>query len=182
MLTLSPKSQRRFSQSSVNKRGSAMNEETLSRIVAEAVRSHTKPASITLAKAKKLAAKIEEKAAQMGVNAVVAIADTGARCILCECMDNSYIASYDIATKKAYTAVALKMSTAELKKLAQPGESLYGIQFTNDGQIVVFGGGDPLEYGGGIIGGVGVSGGTEAEDTSLSAYGAGLVAEIMKGD
>ena len=159
-----------------------MNEETLSKIVAAAVRAHTGHRSITLSAAKKLAAKIEEKATEMGVNAVVAVADTGARCILCECMDNSYIASYDIAVNKAYTSVALKMPTSRLKTLAAPGESLYGIQFTNGGQIVVFGGGDPLEYDGCIIGGVSVSGGTEAEDTALSAYGAGLIAQIMKGE
>jgi len=68
--------------------------------------------------------------------------------------------------------VALKMSTLELKPLAQPGESLYGIQFTNGGKIVIFGGGDPLKDGNGrIVGGLGVSGGSEAEDSALSAYG-----------
>ena len=64
------------------------------------------------------------------------------------------------------------MSTIDLKPLAQPGASLYGIQFTNEGKIVVFGGGDPLYFGGRIVGGLGVSGGTEEQDTALSAYGA----------
>ena len=87
-------------------------------------------------------------------------------------MDDSYIASYDVAVNKAFTVVALKMSTKALKKLAQPGESLYGIQFTNGGRIVIFGGGDPLVgRSGEIIGGIGVSGGSEDEDTALSAYG-----------
>lgn len=159
-----------------------MNEEALSKIVADAVRAHSSAAAINLSRAKKLAATVEEKAREIGVNAVVAIADSGANPVLCECMDNSYIASYDIALKKAYTSVALKMPTSKLKNLAQPGESLYGIQFTNDGRIVIFGGGDPLEHNGGIIGGIGVSGGSEDEDTFLSAYGASLAAEIMKGE
>ena len=84
---------------------------------------------------------------------------------------------YDVAVKKAYTVVALKMSTIELKPLAQPGASLYGIQFTNDGKIVIFGGGDPLKGGKGkIVGGLGVSGGSEEQDTALSAYAAARLA------
>ena len=64
------------------------------------------------------------------------------------------------------------MATIDLKPLAQPGESLYGIQFTNNGKIVIFGGGDPLTNEDGmIIGGLGVSGGSEEQDTALSAFG-----------
>jgi uncharacterized protein GlcG (DUF336 family) len=87
-------------------------------------------------------------------------------------MDDAYIASYDVAVNKAFTVVALKMSTKKLSTLAQPGQSLYGIQFTNGGRIVIFGGGEPL-YGedGKIIGGLGVSGGSEAEDTEIARQG-----------
>lgn len=138
--------------------------------------------SISLCNARKLIAAVEKRAAEMGVNAVVAVADRAGRPVAIECMDNSYIASFDVALKKSYTVVALKMPTITLKPLAQPGESLYGIQFTNDGQIVVFGGGDPLVYNGEIIGGLGVSGGTEAQDTELSAYGAACLAKIMEGE
>lgn len=134
---------------------------------------------VTLSVAKKLAAAVEEKAAEMGVNAVVAVTDSAARPILVECMEDSFIASFDVALKKAYTVVALKMSTAELKPLANPGGSLYGIQFTNDNSIIVFGGGDPLEFGGRVIGGLGVSGGTEEQDTALSAYGKRVFADII---
>ena len=161
-----------------------MNDEMLTRIaetVAREIRGDADIDSIGLKKAKLLIELVEKKAAEMGVNAVVAVSDTGARPIAVECMDNSYIASFDVALKKAYTVVALKMPTIKLKGLAQPGESLYGIQFTNDGQIIVFGGGDPLVYNGKIIGGIGVSGGTEEQDTALSAYGASCIRQIMKG-
>ena len=126
---------------------------------------------LNLKVAKKLAAIVEDKAAEIGVKAVVAIADAGARPILVECMDDSYIASYDIALNKAYTSVSLKMSTKELSMLAQPGQPLYGIQFTNDGQVVIFGGGQPLKINGKIVGGLGVSGGSEEQDTFLAQYG-----------
>jgi uncharacterized protein GlcG (DUF336 family) len=92
-------------------------------------------------------------------------------------MDGSFIASYDIAVNKAYTCAALKMSTIQLKELAQPGGSLYGIQHTNEGRIVIFGGGIPITVHGNVIGGLGVSGGTEAQDTALAAYGEKLIKE-----
>ena len=131
----------------------------------------TKIEYISLENAKLLASKVEAKAKEMGVNAVVAISDEGGNLKLCECMDNSYLASRDIAINKAYTCVALKMSTKKLSTLAQPGASLYGIQHTNGGKIVIFGGGDTLEAGGKILGGLGVSGGSEEQDTALSSYG-----------
>ncbi|MBQ6815708.1 MAG: heme-binding protein [Clostridia bacterium] len=127
---------------------------------------------ITLAKAQKISAAVKEKAKELGVNAVVAVSNSAARPVLVECMDNSYFASYDIAVNKAFTVVALKMSTSMLKPLAQPGNSLYGIQFTNEGKIVIFGGGEPLKNSAGVIvGGLGVSGGTEEQDTLLAEYG-----------
>ena len=138
---------------------------------AEPICEKKRIASLSLEDAKFLAAQVENKAREMGVNAVVAIADEGGNLKLCECMDNSYLASRDVAINKAYTVVALKMSTKKLSALALPGASLYGIQFTNGGRIVIFGGGDPLEAGGRIVGGLGVSGGTEEQDTALSAYG-----------
>ena len=161
-----------------------MNNQDLTRIVSEVVAnlSPSQQGSITLSQAKRLITKVEDKAREIGVNAVVAVSNTAARPVAIECMDDSFIASYDVALNKAYTVVALKMSTIKLKSMTNPGDSLYGIQFTNQGQIVIFGGGDPLIYNGKIIGGLGVSGGTEEQDTLLSAYGASVLSEIMKGE
>ena len=126
---------------------------------------------MNLALAKKIIKAVEEKAAEIGVNAVVAIADAGGNPVAIECMDDSYLASFDVALQKSYTVVALKMSTIELKPLSQPGQSLYGIQFTNNGKIVIFGGGEPLIADDKVIGGLGVSGGSEEQDTYLAEYG-----------
>jgi len=160
-----------------------MDDRKISEIVEAVVKnmpSSSLESSMTLSLAKKLASRVEEKAKEIGVNAVVAISNSGARPVLVECMDDSYIASYDVAFQKAYTVVSLKMSTSQLKKLAQPGESLYGIQFTNNGQIVIFGGGVPLKIGGKIVGGLGVSGGSEEQDTYLAEYGEQVFNELTK--
>lgn len=162
-----------------------MDNNEISKIVADVVsqiKSESEPLSITLSQAKRLIAMVEQKAKEMGVKAVVAVSNTAARPVAVECMDDSYIASYDVAVNKAFTVVALKMSTIALKGLSQPGQSLYGIQFTNQGKIVIFGGGDPLVYNKKIIGGIGVSGGSEQQDTELSAYGASILPQIMKGE
>ena len=161
-----------------------MNNQDLTRIVSEVVAnlSPAQQGSITLSQAKRLIEKVEDKAREIGVNAVVAVSNTAARPVAIECMDDSFIASYDVALNKAFTVVALKMSTIKLKSMTNPGDSLYGIQFTNQGKIVIFGGGDPLIYNGKIIVGLGVSGGTEEQDTLLSAYGASVLSEIMKGE
>ncbi len=128
--------------------------------------------NISLSQARLLSEKVRAKAYEMGVNAVVAVSNNAGNPVLVECMDDSYIASYDVALNKAFTVVSLKMSTSTLKPLSQPGGSLYGIQFTNGGKIVIFGGGEPLcNSKGDIIGGLGVSGGTEEQDTALAEYG-----------
>ncbi len=146
-----------------------MDEQALRSIVDDVVRHVT--GTITLDTARRLSEQIRAEAKRIGVNAVVAIADRAGHPILVECMDDAYIASYDVALQKAFTVTALKMSTATLKPLAQPGGSLYGIQFTNQGKIVIFGGGEPLKIGDAIVGGLGVSGGSEEQDTALAAFG-----------
>ena len=127
---------------------------------------------MTLPLAERVANAVIAEAERMGIKVVVAISDAAGNPKLVKVMEDAYIASYDIAVNKAYTVVALKMPTVKLKPLAAPGGELYGIQFTNGGKIVIFGGGDPLiNPKGKIIGGLGVSGGSEEQDIALSAFG-----------
>ncbi len=136
---------------------------------------------MTLELANALCDYVKIEASKMGVNAVVAVTNSGANPVSIQCMNDSYIASYDIALNKAFTVVSLKMPTSTLKPLAQPGGSLYGIQFTNNGRIVIFGGGVPLyNKEGKIIGGLGVSGGSEEQDTLLADLGGEIFTAVTK--
>lgn len=135
--------------------------------------------NISLDLANLLIEKVKAKAKEMGVNAVVAVSTSAGRPISIQCMEDSFIASYDIALKKTFTSVSLKMSTDDLSRLSQPGQPLYGIQFTNDGNIVIFGGGEPLMNNGKLIGALGVSGGTAPQDTALAAYGKKVFEEVL---
>lgn len=126
---------------------------------------------ITLSLARKIIEAVKREAEKIGVSVVVAVADSAGRIVSVDSMDGAYIASYDIAASKAFTCASLKMPTKTLKNLSQPGADLYGIENTNDGKIVIFGGGEPLLYKGECVGAVGVSGGSEAEDTYLGEVG-----------
>ncbi|NCC42299.1 MAG: cob(I)yrinic acid a,c-diamide adenosyltransferase [Clostridia bacterium] len=130
---------------------------------------------ITLDMAKKLIEKIEEEAKRRGKNAVIAICGPDGNPVAVHVMDGAYLVSFDVAVRKAYTAVAVKMSTMELSKLAQPGGNFYGLDKLEGGKIVIFGGGVPLVKNDNIIGGLGISGGTGEEDHSLCEYALSLL-------
>lgn len=112
----------------------------------------------------------EKKAKELGVSIVFSVVDRGGNLILLQKMENAYFTSIDISINKAFTSVALKISTDKVAPLVQPGESLYGLQLTNNCRIVPFGGGIPIEVDGQIVGAVGISGGTVEEDIMIAEY------------
>ena len=127
-------------------------------------------ANITLDFAERLMKKVEEEAKGMGMKVVTAVADAHGNPVAVRCMDDAFAGSFDVALNKAYTSVAFRMSTEELGRLSQPGAPLYGIQHTNQGRIVIFGGGVPLKLGESMIGAFGVSGGSAEQDTYLAHF------------
>lgn len=134
---------------------------------------------ITLESAKCLIEKIEKEAVRQGKKAVIAVCGPDGNPIAVHVMDGAFLVSFDVAMKKAYTSVAVKMSTKELSVLAQPGQTFYGVDKMDGGKIVIFGGGVPLKVGDTIIGGLGVSGGTGEEDHALAEYGLSVLNEVL---
>lgn len=127
---------------------------------------------ITLATAKEVVAAAESKADDIDVPMCIAVMDGGANLVAFHRMDGALLGSVDIAQNKAYSSVALKMDTESIQDVSQPGDSLYGLGTTNDGRIVTFGGGYPLRDGDDtVVGGVGVSGGSAAEDMEVARAG-----------
>lgn len=123
--------------------------------------------TIGLGEAKALTEKIEKEAERRGKKAVIAICNEQGNPVSVHVMDGAYLVSFDVAVKKAYTAVALKMPTIKLAELVKPGATFYGL---SGDKIITIGGGVPLERDGKVIGGLGVSGGTGEEDNSLCEY------------
>ncbi len=151
----------------------------MERIVREVVKQMKPATAMSLELALKLMEKVEAEAERIGVKAVVAVSDAAGRPVAIHCTDGAFIGSFDVALNKTYTSVAFQMSTAKLAELAAPGGSLYGIQHTNEGKIVIFGGGEPLYIDDVLIGAIGVSGGTAEQDTYLGAYGKNILKEVV---
>ena len=123
---------------------------------------------LTLEVVKKMAEAVEYVAANLNVPVIFAAVDWGANLMLMHRMEGAFITSVDIAVNKAFTAAALKIGTHEVAPLVQPGESLYGLQLSNNNRIVPFGGGFPIIVDGEVVGAVGVSGGTVEEDMAIA--------------
>lgn len=136
--------------------------------------------TITLQLAKQLMEIIEKRAEAVGLKAVIALCNAHGNPIAVHCMDDAFLVSYDVATKKAYTSVAVKMSTMELSKIAQPGQTFYGVDKLDGGKIIIFGGGIPLKVDGKIVGGLGISGGTGEQDHDLAVFGEAAFQELIK--
>jgi uncharacterized protein GlcG (DUF336 family) len=106
------------------------------------------------------------KSREVGVGVTLAITDENGNIRYLQRFGDAILPSIEISQKKAYTAAVLRQSTAEFGKIAQVGESAFGINITND-KLVIFGGGFPLVADGKTVGGIGVSGGSVVEDESV---------------
>ena len=141
-------------------------------LVAEVLARLGGPKVMDLEKAKGIIAAVEARAKEQGKHAVIAVCNAEGNPIAVHVMDGAFLVSYEVAVKKAYTAVAVKMSTMELSALCQPGGTFYGLQALE--RVITFGGGIPLYCDGVIVGGLGVSGGTGEEDHDLALFGAAV--------
>jgi uncharacterized protein GlcG (DUF336 family) len=102
---------------------------------------------------------------------VITVANSEGNLVAQHRMDGAWLASVSISRNKAYTAAALETPTHELAEPSEPGNSLYGLQTTDEGRIVIFGGGYPLDRDGEIVGTIGVSGGAVSQDRDVAEAG-----------
>lgn len=128
---------------------------------------------------KNLINRVEEYSKQKEINTVIAVCGPNGNMIAVHNMDGAFLASFDVAMKKAYTGVAVKMSTLELGKLAVPGGTFYGVDKADNGKLIIIGGGIPLLVGNRMIGGLGVSGGTGEQDHEIAMYGQSIIDELI---
>ena len=129
--------------------------------------------SVTLSAAQAVVEAARAKADEIGVPMNIAVVDEGNNLTAFARMEGAWLGSIDIAQNKAYTARSFDMSTKQLAPLAQPNQPLYGIEASNQGRLIVFAGGIPLEAGGQIVGAVGVSGGSVEQDHEVAEAGVG---------
>ena len=124
--------------------------------------------TLSLQDAKRMLAAGEAKADEIGIPYNIAVVDAGGNLLAFARQDGALIGSIDLAIQKAFTARIFDISTEDLAELAQPGQPLYGIQGSNDGKIVIFGGGLPIKRNSAVIGAVGTSAGTVEQDIEVA--------------
>ena len=128
-------------------------------------RSYT---SLTLDDAKHMLQAAEVAAAKIGIAYNIAVVDAGGNLIAFVRQDGALIGSIDLAIGKAKTARLFDKTTSELAHLAQPNAPLFGIEQSNDGKVVIFGGGLPVRIAGSIVGAVGTSAGSVEQDVAVA--------------
>lgn len=125
---------------------------------------------ISLEVLERMAERAKEKSRELGVPVVFSAVDGGGNLLLLERMEGALPGSVEVSVGKAYTANAFHMPTHELGQAAKPDGSLYGIENSAPGKIILFGGGFPYVADGQIVGGVGISGGTVEQDMEIARY------------
>ena len=123
---------------------------------------------ITLAAAKLMGEKALEKCAEIGKPFVFSVVDAGGHVLYTQRMEDAFVTSVSIAIDKAFTAATMKRATHMLTERVKPESDLFGLNHTNNGRIIPFGGGFPVIVDEEVIGGVGVSGGAVEEDIAVA--------------
>ena len=126
--------------------------------------------SISVDDARKAAAPALAEAAKNNWKVAVAIVDPAGNLVYYEKMDNTQLGSANISIDKARSAARFKRPTKAFQDaLAAGGEGLRVLGL--EGAVPVEGG-FPLVMDGKIVGGIGVSGATSAQDAQCSKAGA----------
>lgn len=126
-------------------------------------------APIPLADAKRVLAAAQAEAVKNKWNVAIAIVDAGGHLVAYERMDSTQHGSVLVSQEKAQTAVAFRRSSKVFQDgVAAGGEGLRILRLPGATPIE---GGLPLVSGGKIIGAIGVSGVTSAQDGIIAAAG-----------
>ncbi len=127
-------------------------------------------APIPLAEAKRALAAARVEAIKNKWNVAITIVDNGGHLVAFERMDTTQTGSIEISLEKARTAAAFRRPTKMFQDtLAAGGE---GLRVLKAPGVLPIEGGVPLIVGGKIVGAIGVSGVTSAQDGQIAAAGA----------
>ena len=126
-------------------------------------------APIGQAEAKRVIAAAQVEARKNQWNVCIAVVDGGGHLVAFERMDSTQYGSVEVALDKARTSSAFRRpSKAFQEVVAAGGEGLRLLKLTGGTPIE---GGLPLVVGGKVVGAIGVSGVTSAQDGQIAAAG-----------
>lgn len=107
------------------------------------------------------------KAREIGVRINVAVCDSAGNLAAFLRMPGAFVQSIDIAIDKAYTSAGFGFPTSQWMQVVEGNEGMK-LGFTSRPRLVVFGGGLPIRIDGQLVGGIGVSGASEAQDEACA--------------
>jgi len=127
-------------------------------------------AVLPLALASKAAATAVEKCKQDGYKVSASVVDKAGVLRAFQRGDGAGPHTVDSSRKKAYTAASLGRTTSELGELVVKMPHLHSLGKMNE-NIIILGGGLPIQFGNEIVGGIGVGGapGTHLDDACAQA-------------
>lgn len=124
---------------------------------------------LTLAGAKAMLAAAEQKAAALKVPQCMAIVDDGGHLLAFFRMDGAKISSVQVAITKAISAATRCSATGPVPSAENASLLLsLGLSLATDGRLTPIRGGLPIVVEGQVVGGVGVSAGTEDQDVEVA--------------
>ena len=128
---------------------------------------------LTLEGARAVLAAAEKRATEINVPMDIAVVDDGAHLLAFVRMDGAKLGSVQIAITKAVSAAIRRMPTGPMPPGAEPNLLLsLGLAIGSHGQQTPIRGGLPLVVDGVIVGAIGISNGTEDQDTDVAKAGA----------
>lgn len=129
-------------------------------------RNHLK---LTLAGAKAMLTAAEKKAAEIKVPQCIAVVDDGGHLLAFSRMDGAKISSVQVAITKAISAATRRAPTEPVSSGEEVSVLLsLGLSLATGGRLTPIRGGLPIVVEGQVIGGVGVSAGTEHQDVEVA--------------
>lgn len=123
--------------------------------------------TLSLAAAKKMAAAAEAEAAKNNWSMVISVLDDGGNLIYLERMDGTQLGSIEVSQGKARTALQFKRPSKAFQDLIDKDQA----HLITLGHITGVQGGLPIIYEGKIVGSIGCSGGTSAQDEQVAQAG-----------
>jgi glc operon protein GlcG len=123
--------------------------------------------TLSLAAAKKMAVAAEAEATKNNWTMVISVLDDGGNLILLERMDGTQLGSIEVSQGKARTALQFKRPSKAFQDLIDKDQA----HLITLGHITGVQGGLPIMAEGKVVGSIGASGGTSAQDEQCAQAG-----------
>jgi glc operon protein GlcG len=130
---------------------------------------------LTIEIVKEIAARAVQEASAIPCAMSIVLVDSGANLIYAERMDDAMIATFEVAHRKARSAVLFRRPTKVFEDMLAGGR----MAILKLPGAIPLEGGVPLMADGKVVGGIGASGGTAQQDGIVANAAAAALAELL---